>query len=229
MEGYRRYAIYYAPEHGALAEFGTAWLGWDPRAGEMRAPLRIQGLPRPVEKLTAAPRKYGFHATIKPPFRLVEGSDIQVLHRSAAALCAQLKPVLVEGLRLSRMGGFLALTPRGDTRALNAMAGSVVEALDGFRAPLTPEEMARRSPDRLSTRQRKLLQRWGYPHVMEEFRFHLTLTGPLENGEAERARNVLAPVLDPLIERPFRIQGLCLFGEGEDGRFRNLHRYPLTG
>ena len=119
--------------------------------------------------------------------------------------------------------------PRGDTRALNAMAGSVVEALDGFRAPLTPEEMARRSPDRLSTRQRKLLQRWGYPHVMEEFRFHMTLTGPLENGEAERARNVLAPVLDPLIERPFRIQGLCLFGEGEDGRFRNLHRYPLTG
>jgi putative phosphonate metabolism protein len=229
MEGYRRYAIYYAPEHGPLADFGKAWLGWDARAGVPRAHLRLHGLPRSVESLTAAPRKYGFHATIKPPFRLVDGSDIQLLHRSAAALCAQLKPVLVEGLRLSRMGGFLALTPRGDTRALNAMAGSVVEALDGFRAPLTPEELARRSPDRLSARQRQCLQRWGYPYVMEEFRFHMTLTGRLENGDAERTLTVLAPVLDPLIDRPFRIRGLCLFGEAEDGRFHNLHRYPLSG
>ncbi|GAA0284983.1 DUF1045 domain-containing protein [Rhodovulum strictum] len=229
MEGYKRYAIYYAPEPGPLAEFGAAWLGWDPLAGTTRAPLRLLGLPCKLSELTETPRRYGFHATIKPPFRLITGSDIGLLHRSAAALAGQLKPVLLDGLQISRLSGFLALTPRGDTRALGALAGSVVESLDGFRAPPPPEEIARRNPDRLSARQRRLLDRWGYPHVMEEFRFHLTLTGPLRDAEAECTRAVLAPVLQPLIDRPLKIASLCLFGEAEDGRFRNLHRYPLMG
>ncbi|TCO73046.1 DUF1045 domain-containing protein [Rhodovulum euryhalinum] len=229
MEGYKRYAIYYAPEPGPLAEFGAAWLGWDPTAGTTRAHLRLQGLPCKIAELTETPRRYGFHATIKPPFRLVEGSDIALLHRSAAALAGQLKPVLLDGLQISRLSGFLALTARGDTRALGALAGSVVEALDGFRAPPAPEDIARRDPDRLSARQRRLLDRWGYPCVMEEFRFHMTLTGPLKDPEAERTRAVLSPVLQPLIDRPLRIASLCLFGEAEDGRFHNLHRYTLSG
>ncbi|PTW50955.1 DUF1045 domain-containing protein [Rhodovulum kholense] len=229
MEGYRRYAIYFAPEEGALGDFGKAWLGWDAEAGAPRAHPRLRGLPRPVEDLTEVPRKYGFHATVKAPFRLAEGSDIGLLHASAVALSGQLRPVLIEGLRLSLQSGFLALTPRGDTRALAALAGSVVEALDGFRAPPTAAELARRNPDRLSARQRKLLEKWGYPYVMEEYRFHLTLTGPLKPPEADATRMVLGPVLDPLIDRPIRIRSLCLFGEAEDGKFHNLHRYRLSG
>lgn len=229
MEGYKRYAIYYAPDPGPLADFGAAWLGWDAEAGTARAHLRLQGLPMRISELTATPRRYGFHATIKPPFRMVEGSDIALLHRSAAALAGQLKPVLIDGLTLSRLSGFLALTPRGDTRALNALAGSVVQALDGFRAPLSQAELAGRDLDRLSARQRRFLGRWGYPYVMEEFRFHMTLTGPLKDPEADRTRAVLAQVLEPLIDRPLRIASLCLFGEAEDGRFHNLHRYTLSG
>lgn len=229
MEGYKRYAIYFAPDPGPLAEFGAGWLGWDAAAGRPRPHLRLVGLPRPLDELTEAPRRYGFHGTIKPPFRLVKGSDIGLLHRSTAALAAQLKPVLLDGLQLSRLSGFLALTPRGDTRALNALAGSVVEALDGFRAPMTMGDLAGRNPDRLSARQRRLLQRWGYPYVMEEFRFHLTLTGPLKDPEAEAVRTVLGPVIGPLIDRPLRISSLCLFAEAEDGRFFNLQRYSLEG
>ncbi|ARC89136.1 DUF1045 domain-containing protein [Rhodovulum sp. MB263] len=229
MEGYRRYAIYYAPDEGALGDFGKAWLGWDAEAGATRAQPRLRGLPRPVEDLTATPRKYGFHATVKAPFRLAEGSDIGILHASVVALSGQLRPVLIEGLRLSLLGGFLALTPRGDTRRLIEMAGNVVKALDGFRAAPTAAELARRDPDRLSTRQRKLLEKWGYPYVMEEYRFHMTLTGPLKAAEAEATRVVLGPVLEPLIDRPIRIRSLCLFGEAKDGRFHNLHRYSLSG
>ncbi|RSK36488.1 DUF1045 domain-containing protein [Rhodovulum iodosum] len=229
MEGYKRYAIYYAPEPGPLAAFGAAWLGWDAEAGQERARPVVHGLPRPVADLTAQPRRYGFHGTVKPPFRLVEGSDIALLHRAASALAGQLKPVLLDGLQLSRLGGFLALTPRGDTTHLGALAGSVVDALDGFRAAPSEAEIAKRNPDRLSARQNKLLQRWGYPYVMEEFRFHLTLTGPLEDAEAEATRAALAPVVAPLIAGPLRIRTLCLFGEAEDGRFRNLHRYTLSG
>ncbi|TCP63209.1 putative phosphonate metabolism protein [Rhodovulum bhavnagarense] len=229
MEGYRRYAIYYAPEPGPLADFGAAWLGWDAETGKARPHLAIQGLPRPVSELTETPRRYGFHGTLKAPFHLAQGSDIGVLHRSAAALAAQLHPVLLDGLHLSRLGGFLALTPRGDMTRLGALAGSVVEALDGFRAAPTPDEIAKRNPDRLSTRQQRLLERWGYPYVMEEFRFHMTLTGPLREDEAEATRGVLAPVLAPLIESPLRIASLCLFGEDKTGRFHNLHRYTLSG
>ncbi|MBN2907046.1 MAG: DUF1045 domain-containing protein [Rhodobacteraceae bacterium] len=229
MEGYKRYAIYYAPDPGPLADFGAAWLGWDPKTGKRRAHPRLPHLPCPVADLTAVPRKYGFHGTIKPPFRLIEGSDIALLHRSAAALAAQLKPLRLDGLKLSRIGGFLALTPQGDTTGLGALAGSVVEALDGFRAAPTEAEIAKRNPDRLSARQNKLMQRWGYPYVMEEFRFHLTLTGPLKEDMAEATRTALAPVLAPLIDGPFRLTSLCLFGEAKDGCFHNLHRYRLAG
>lgn len=229
MEGFKRYAIYYAPEPGPLARFGAAWLGWDAKTGTALPHPAFPGLPRPAEDLTQAPRRYGFHGTLKPPFRLARGSDIGVLHRSAAALAAQLHPVLLDGLRLSQVGGFLALTPRGDTTALGALAGSVVDALDGFRAPPTAEEIARRNPDRLSARQKKLLERWGYPYVMEEFRFHFTLTDPLRDTEAKATRTALVPVLAPLINTPLRIASVCLFGEAEDGRFHNLHRYPLSG
>ncbi|MBK5933080.1 putative phosphonate metabolism protein [Rhodovulum imhoffii] len=229
MEGYKRYAIYYTPEPGPLAQFGASWLGWDAKAARQIAHPKVPGLPRPVSRLTDTPRKYGFHATVKPPFRLVEGSDISVLHEAVIALAGQLRPVLVEGLALSRLGGFLALTPRGDISALSAMAGSVVEALDGFRAPPTQAELARRNPDRLSATQARLLTRWGYPYVMEEYRFHMTLTGKLPEAEAESVRAILAPRLATLLEAPLRIRSLCLFGEARDGCFHNLHRYTLTG
>lgn len=230
MEGFKRYAIYVAPENAsALGAFGAAWLGWDAEAGKSVARPAIEGLPRPAREITATPRRYGFHATIKPPFRLATGSTIELLHRSAAALAASLAPLRLEGLSLVRIGGFLALVPRGETAALGALAGTVVEALDGFRAPPSDDEIARRQPDRLSPAQLRLLERWGYPYVMDEFRFHFTLTGPLTEPEAEATRAALAPHLAPLLDAPLRIESLCLFGEAEDGLFHNLRRYRLAG
>jgi putative phosphonate metabolism protein len=229
MWDFRRYAIYYAPEAGPLAAFGAAWLGWDPATGTEVAHPDVAALPRPVAELTDTPRKYGFHGTIKPPFRLAEGQSVQTLHEAAQALCARLAPVTLEGLRLSRLGAFLALTPQGDAGALAALAGEIVEALDAFRAPPTEAEIARRNPDKLSPVQRALLEKWGYPYVFDEFRFHLTLTGKLDSGEAEAVEAALAPVVAPLLPVPFRIGSLCLFGEAEDGRFHLAHRYTLSG
>ena len=230
MQDYRRYAIYYAPEPGPLADFGAAWLGWDPARGAPVAHPAIDGLPAPVAELTETPRKYGFHGTVKPPFRLAEGTDAAALHAAAQDLCAARAPVRLAGLRLSRLGRFLALTPEGDAGALAALAGTVVRDLDSFRAPLTEAEIARRRPDRLSPAQRDLLDTWGYPYVFEEFRFHLTLTGPLpDDATAAAVEAALAPVLAPILPRPFTIASLCLFGEDADGRFHLLHRYALSG
>jgi putative phosphonate metabolism protein len=226
MEGYRRYAIYAAPE-GALGDFGAAWLGWDAVHGVDPAAPDVGPLPRPREGIVATPRKYGFHGTIKPPFRLAEGVAASDLYWAVQSMCLGLAPVATEGLALTRIGGFLALVPVGDTGPLGALAARVVEALDPFRAPPDAAEIARRNPDRLTPRQRELLDRWGYPYVMEEFRFHLTLTGDLPGDEAQAVQAALAPVVDRVIPRPFVLDSLALFGEVPDGRFRLIQRYPL--
>ncbi|MEY8880698.1 DUF1045 domain-containing protein [Donghicola sp. XS_ASV15] len=226
MQGFKRYAIYYAPEATRFAEFGKRWLGWDPVAG-CDIPHPPYGLP--MDDITRTPRKYGFHGTIKPPFRLARGVDIGALHAAATALMAGMSTVRVEGLKLTRIGGFLALVPEGDTAELRAMASKVVKALDAFRAPLTDADIARRNPARLSETQLDLLHRWGYPYVMEEFRFHLTLTSRVSPELAEQTRLVLEDTLPEVLPRPLKIRSLCLFGEADDGRFHMLHRYPFRG
>jgi putative phosphonate metabolism protein len=226
MTRFQRYAIYVMPD-GALARFGAQWLGWDAQAGRTTDHPQVAGLPRPLDEITATPRKYGLHATIKPPFRLAESRPPAGLMADLAALCARLEPVTLQGLSLARLGGFLALVPEGPTDALNAMAQQVVTALDQHRAPLTEAELARRRKARLTPAQETLLARWGYPFVLEEFRFHVTLTGNLPRPEAEAVAAALTGHLDPVLPRPFVIGSLCLVGEDGEGLFHLIHRYPL--
>ncbi|MEI4469923.1 DUF1045 domain-containing protein [Frigidibacter sp. MR17.24] len=228
MNDFRRYAVYWAPPAGDLADFTARWLGWDAAAGRERAHPALPGLPQPVAELTDTPRKYGFHGTLKPPFRLVDGADPARLCAAVERLAAGLAPVRLQGLRLARLGRFLALVPEGDTAGLAALAATLVRELDPWRAPLTTEDILRRHAARLNPGQKALLDRWGYPYVMDEFRFHLTLTGALaDEAEAEAVAVALEPEIAPYLPRPLEIEDICLFGEAEDGRFHILHRYPL--
>lgn len=226
MDQMKRYAVYYAPREGPFAYRANEWLGLDPETGK--------GLPQPVlagvgdpHAITAGARRYGFHGTIRAPFRLAEGVGEDHIRATVAALATRLAPVTCAGLRVEVLHGFVALTPLGCEAALLDLGAAVVEATDPLRAPLTTDEIARRRPDRLSPRQRELLVRWGYPQVMEEFRFHLTLTDPLENPKP--VRDVLQAFFAPVLPSPFVIEDLCLFGEDSSGRFRLLHRYTLSG
>lgn len=224
MDPYRRYALYYTPPPGDFSDFGAAWLGWDPATGQEVAQPGLPGLD--LAALTEAPRRYGFHATLKAPFRLAPGQDEAALRRALAALAADLDPVTLDGLALTPIGGFLALTPEGDQAALNTLAAQVVAGLDPFRAPLSDAERARRNPDRLSTRQQGLLDRWGYPYVMDEFRFHMTLCGDLDGATQAALVRHLAPRLT-VLPRPFTLDAISLMGEGSDGRFRLIERHAL--
>ena len=222
MENFKRYAVYYAPPAGAFAQAAAAWLGWDAEAGQELTPPDL-GLP--VAEITQDPRKYGFHGTIKPPFRLAEERSFDALHAAMQSLAARLQPVTLQGLELRRLGGFIALIPKGDSTPLQDLAAEVVKYLDDFRAPLNAAEIAKRRPEHLSPRQKALLDLWGYPYVLEEFRFHLTLT--VKNAPPE-AQAILAEYFAPLLPEPFEIKELCLFGEADDGRFHLIHRYPLS-
>jgi putative phosphonate metabolism protein len=229
MTNFSRYAIYYAPPEGPLAELGARWLGWDPAAGQRREHPAIAGLPRPVDALTETPRKYGLHGTLKPPFRLAPGSDLAALRADLAAFASTHAAARADGLALARLGGFLALVPEGDPAEIAALAGEIVSALDHHRAPPKEAELERRLAAGLSERQEAMLARWGYPYVMDEFRFHITLTGRLNPDEAEAVKAALAPVLAPLLLRPFVIGDLALFGEDEAGMFHLIERFALSG
>lgn len=219
---YTRFAVYYLPAPGPMATFGATWLGWDVERGVPAETLPLPGL----DDITMTPRKYGFHGTLKPPFRLAEGMTADGLADAVAGMAAQCAPAQAAGLRLARLGHFLALVPDGDQSGIARVAAACVTELDPFRAPASDAELARRRKAGLSAQQDALLLKWGYPYVLEEFRFHLTLSGRLE-GDADWER-IAADHL-PALPQPFEMAEVALVGERSDGRFELIQRYVLTG
>lgn len=226
---FTRYAIYFTPPPGPLAAFGASWLGWDTGTGQPVAYPDIAGLPCPVAEITETPGRYGLHATIKPPFRLAGGCCEADLIGALEAFCAQHGAATAEKPELARMGRFLALVPADSTGALNGLAAAVVRDLDGFRAPPGEAELARRRKAGLSARQERHLLSWGYPYVMEDFRFHITLTGRLPKSQIGPVKEVLTRHFGPLLPDPFVIDGLSLMGEDATGRFHLIRRCILNG
>lgn len=225
---FTRYSIYYTPEAGtSLADFGAEWLGWDSAAGVFSPHRTADDLD--VAAITETPRKYGFHGTIKPPFRLAQGHTEDALQDGLAILCAQSAPVVLAGLELARLGRFFALVPTDAATALRALAAQVVQELDIFRGPPSDAELAKRRAQHLSPAQDAYLLRWGYPYVLDQFRFHMTLSGRLDKATAQRTEAALAPMLAPLDLAPYTINGLTLLGEDINGRFHQIQRYALTG
>lgn len=222
---YTRFAIYYLPPQGsALAGFGAGWLGWDVQAGAAVPQPALPGL----DDITMTPAKYGFHGTLKPPFRLVDGQDQAALEQAAADLATTIAPAQAAGLELTRLGRFLALVPVGETDGIARVAAACVAGLDRFRAPATQDELARRRKSGLTPAQDALLVRWGYPYVMEQFRFHLTLTGPLPKAQVDHWIATVQADLPPL-PTPFAMDAVALVGERSDGRFELIQSYALSG
>ncbi len=225
MTRHTRYAVYYAPPDGSeLATFGAAWLGWDAATGQ---PTAHPDLGLDAARLTATPRKYGFHGTLKPPFRLAEGTTEAELSAAVVQVAAAHASFDLP-IRLARLGRFCALVPMGEAAALAALAGDCVQALDRFRAPPTPDELAKRRAGGLTPAQEANLTTWGYPYVLDEFRFHLTLTGAIATEEAAAVEAALADATAHLTAEPMPVREICLFGEAQDGRFRILERHALT-
>lgn len=214
-----RYAIFFAPTPETdLGRLGWAWLGRDPASGADAPRSSVDGLSsRRIESLTAVPRLYGFHATLKPPFRLAEGRTYSELTLAFDAFCARQSAFDAPTLQVGELGGFLALMPADCSAPLDRLAAACVREFDGFRARPTDGELDQLRDTGLSPRRDALLRRWGYPYVLEEFRFHMTLTGRLSERERNRVRPVLAALFSQVCDSLLPIDGICLFSQAPDG------------
>ena len=225
-----RYALYFSPDpDSAWWQAGCHWLGRDPSTTRDMAQLRIADVnPKVFHHLSRDARRYGFHATLKAPFRLAEGYDLAHLDRSLQAFCRQQKSIAVAPPQVEWLGPFLALRPSADGGELHHLAMQCVRDFDHLRAPLKPEELARRQQQQLSARQLRLLQHWGYPYTEEEYRFHMTLTDALDNTDAAAAIQHAAEQHFAIAE-PLQIKDIALFAEQQPGAdFALIRRYPLS-
>ena len=219
-----RYAIYFAPPCGtALHALGSRWLGRDAFTGEALEQPGVAGL----SAVTGDPRRYGFHATMKPPFALRDTVRPEALLRAVAALVAKEQCFRVS-LKVSLLDRFLALVPREPCAPLHRIADRAVRELDGFRCRPSASELARRRSAGLSERQERHLVDWGYPYVFEDFRFHMTLTERLPPTDADRFEAAAVEHFAPVLDTPVRIDGLALFEEPAPGApFLATRHFPF--
>ena len=227
---YHRYALYLAPDPDtALGRFCNAWLGGRPDTDERLDRPEIDGLhAEDIEAFTREPARYGFHATLKPPFRLTDGTDRQALDLALQEFAANQAQIVMPELQLSTIGRFLALTPAKVCSEADHLAELCVRNFDRYRAPLSAEERTRRLRSDLTQKQLSHLEDWGYPYVFDEFRFHMTLTGQLPPEQILRVKERLHRSGDAVFRQTVRFENICLFGDpGDGGRFRLVRRYAL--
>ncbi|WP_423193029.1 DUF1045 domain-containing protein [Cupriavidus sp. H18C2] len=223
-----RYAIYLAPAE-PFRTFGAQWLGRDADTGAALSPVMAG---RPAQWVEA-PAHYALHATLKPPFRLADGTDPAMLDAAARTFAATRQPFQAP-LTLRALRGFLAWClddadgPGG--RQMHALADACVRDFDRFRAPPTAAEIARRDPARLTPAQRAHLDAWGYPYVFDTFTFHITLTGMLDPADEAAAFALLSQAGGTLLEQPLQVDAISVYVQPAPGAdFVAARHYRFDG
>ncbi|MGG6893121.1 DUF1045 domain-containing protein [Rhizobium sp. BR 315] len=226
-----RYALYFTPpKDDPLTSLASRWLGRDAFSNEIFSDKAMGPLPEAHAELTADPRRYGFHATLKAPFELAASVNERDLLEVASDFASRTKAFVVPELVLGQLGPFFALVPGSLCQPLQDFASRVVRSFEPFRAPLSDHDIARRKPEGLTEPQRANLLRWGYPYVNDEFRFHMTLTGPVP---AERQADMHETLRERFADhsgKPLAISSLAIFVEEErGGPFTVRSWLPLAG
>lgn len=226
-----RYAIYYTPPpFSALARFGAAVIGYDCFDAVDVPHARLNGIDPNVHKLmTVDPRRYGFHATIVAPFYLHKHSEEDLI-AAASDYATRTRPVRLGGLTVAAIGNFVALVPAEAREDISTLAAKCLKVFDEYRAPLSAADRERRLQSKLSAHQIELLDRWGYPYVLDEYRFHMTLTGALPDNLRDMFRHALAHAFAERAGDTFELDAISVMRQDDAGaRFRVLRRCRLRG
>jgi putative phosphonate metabolism protein len=226
-----RYAIYFTPPaHDPLTLAASQWLGRNAFSGEMTEPPAIRGIGlHDISFHTAIPRRTGFHATLKAPFRLAPDITEPMMLRHLMRFAGAHEPFELPPLEVARLGNFFGLAPAIHCERMRLFACAVVQEFDAFRSPLTEAEIERSDPGDLSAPQFANLYRWGHPYVMDEFRFHMALTGPLQGKDITSLEMPLKEYFGPYLMKPVEIANLALFVEEEPGAPFQVHSLHPMG
>jgi hypothetical protein len=226
-----RFAIYFTlAENDPLYRLASTWLQNDVYTGQPldATDIRLPDCLLQYHELSSEASSYGFHATLKAPFRLRPDKTKKELITALDHFCQQTHGCECAPLLLSRIGSFLALTPGEFCDDLQLLASQCVEAFEPYRAELKPQEYEKRRPEQLTERQRLLLDQWGYPYVFDEFRFHMTLTNKLEPEQIPEVSDCLGNTFSPLLGKPLVIDRLYLcYQKKRSHRFRIIHSQAL--
>ena len=225
-----RYAIYAAPGVRSADPVGALlrrraeqWLGRSVGPDPVTPAVPAGWTRAAVNAMTVDARRYGFHTTLKAPFRLAEGRTPQELDAAVSRFAADRAAVVIPRLALARLGGFFALVPGAEAPGLHALANDVVMAFDDFRAPASEAELARRHQAALTPRQHELLERWGYPYVLDQFQVHLTLTDRIPGEQRPQVERVLGDWFAHFLGADVQVDALAVFAEAEPGAPFQLH------
>jgi putative phosphonate metabolism protein len=226
-----RYALYFTPPKAdPLTALAARWLGRDAFSGEIFSDKAIGVVPEDHEEIIAEPSRYGFHATLKAPFELAASVTERDLLDVAADFASRTPTFAIPELVLGQLGHFFALVPATVYQPLQDFAAQVVKAFEPFRAALSDGDIARRKPEGLTEPQRANLLRWGYPYVLDEFRFHMTLTGRVTAERQAGIHDLLRDRFSAHIGKPLAISGLAVFVEEERGAPFTVRSWlPLAG
>jgi len=219
-----RYAIYFSPGLGSpLLGLGSRWLGRDATTGETLNP----DLPDHIRhenwaRATDSPRRYGFHATLKPPFRLAEDVTLEDLRAALRVFAESQRSFLAPPPVVGTLGRFLALVLSAPSEQFSDLAAACVSEFDRFRAPATEDETATRLRGPLTVREREHVMRWGYPYVFDTWKFHMSLTSSLHNGSLSLFEPYLRRRFASACEQPIPVDSICIFREPSPGALFRL-------
>ena len=228
-----RYAVYFAPnvEQQWWAQ-ASEWLGRCALTHQLNPQPLVSGLSaQRVAELTEHPRRYGFHATMRAPFVLASQYQPSDLVDRVNAICRHVKPFVMPRLQVALLDTFLALVPEREVAQITKLEERCVTELNDYAEPLSPEELRRRRNAGLTSHEDALLLRWGYPYVLDRFRFHCSLTGSLAQASQQEIAALTIAANQHFSELPNCVfDSLAIFAEPTKGAdFVLLQQCPLIG
>ncbi|MBB2686679.1 UNVERIFIED_ORG: hypothetical protein GGD47_004293 [Rhizobium etli] len=225
-----RYAICFTPPASdPLSLVAANWLGRNVFSGDMLEPPAVRGLGiHEIAFHTAVPRRYGFHGVLKAPFQLSSDMSESQLLRDLMRFAGTFAPFQISRLEIARLGSFYSLMPSAPCEQIQYLASAIVQEFDRYRAPLSEADIERSDPDGLSAAQFANLHRWGNPYVMDEFRFHMPVTGSINAIDMPRIEAALRTIFEPVLKEPVMVSNVALMiEEGTGGPFRVHSLHPM--
>ncbi len=237
MKKYSRFAIYYAPPKGSvLEEFGKYWFGWDPLVAKfINNKQRINYLNRfgiknlkSIDNNILMAKKYGFHGTLIPPFKLNNNYNRKKLFKKIEVVAKKYKKFNFYKFKLKKIDNFYAFVQSKKNNNINKLSNRLVRELFKFRSPLTKKEIDRRNPSKLSKLQLSILYKWGYPYLMSQFNFHMTLASEVSGNKLYFELKKIEKNKEIILNETNDFDKIYIFGENQKGMFENLENFSLS-